>query len=213
MTPWWAFPVAAALLSLERGCYVAVSRAPDAFQRGCARPWVAWIGGPVAVVGALFVGFKALQVAVFAWWCWVQGDGSGVVAGDAPVLTVAAVLILAGQILNASVFRRLGAAGVFYGNLFGYPLPWHRGFPFSVVAHPQYVGAVLSIWGFFVATRFPHGDWYWLPALETVYYAVSTCLEGRAPPTARADASRISGSGSPLRDRPTASHGSVVSAT
>jgi hypothetical protein len=45
------------------------------------------------------------------------------------------------------------------------------------VAHPQYVGAVLTIWGVFLIVRFPHGDWLVLPALETVYYALGARFE------------------------------------
>jgi phosphatidyl-N-methylethanolamine N-methyltransferase len=50
-------------------------------------------------------------------------------------------------------------------------------FPYSVLSHPQYVGAVLTIWGLFLMLRFPAADWYLLPLLETVYYAAGSCLE------------------------------------
>ncbi len=46
---------------------------------------------------------------------------------------------------------------------------------------PQYVGTVLFIWGFIVATRFPGQDWILLPTLETTYYVVGAWLEGRRP--------------------------------
>ena len=90
---------------------------------------------------------------------------------------VGGLLIVAGQLLNLSVFYRLGRVGVFYGGRFGHAVPWTDDFPFSVFAHPQYVGAVTSIWGFFLVMRFPHGDWYVLPVLETVYYALGARLE------------------------------------
>ena len=48
-----------------------------------------------------------------------------------------------------------------------------------MVAHPQYVGAVLTIWGFFLVMRFPHADWFLLPAVETVYYSVGAYFEAR----------------------------------
>ncbi len=86
-------------------------------------------------------------------------------------------LIVFGQILNLSVFYRLGKTGVFYGNRFGHQIPWCRRFPFSWFKHPQYVGALLSIWGFFLVMRFPHDDWYLLPALETVYYVLGAHFE------------------------------------
>ena len=88
-----------------------------------------------------------------------------------------AILIVVGQILNFSVFHRLGKIGVFYGNKFGYEVPWHREFPFSLLKHPQYVGALFSIWGFFLVTRFPHDDWFMLPVLETVYYVLGIHFE------------------------------------
>ena len=76
-----------------------------------------------------------------------------------------------------SVLYRLGKVGVFYGNKFGHAIPWCRAFPFSLLKHPQYVGAVLTIWGFFLVMRFPHDDWYLLPTLETVYYVLGTYFE------------------------------------
>ncbi len=176
--------IAAAALSVERACYVWIARAPDVFRRWCARPLVARLGEPVAVVRALFCGFKAVQLSVFVGWCHLYGDGWLTPADhDALVLGAGGGLILVGQVLNVGVFYRLGAVGVFYGDRLGYEVPWCRDFPFSVLAHPQYVGAVLSIWGFFVAMRFPADDWILLPALETVYYTVGTWLEERGGTT------------------------------
>ncbi len=172
---------AAVVLSLERGCYVWIARSPRAFRAWCARPSVAWLGEAVVVVGALFCAFKLVQLAVFAGWCWAHGHGSLMPANrDPAALAAGGALLLAGQILNASVFYRLGAVGVFFGARLGHEIPWCRAFPFSMFSHPQYVGAVLSIWGFFLMMRFPHDDWSLLPALETLYYALSMVLEGRA---------------------------------
>lgn len=176
--------IAAAALSVERVCYVWIAQAPEGFCRWCARPFVARVGEPVAVVRALFCAFKAVQLSVFVGWCYLYGDGGLTSADhDALVLGAGGGLILVGQVLNVGVFYRLGAVGVFYGDRLGYEVPWSRDFPFSVLAHPQYVGAVLSIWGFFVAMRFPADDWILLPALETVYYTVGTWLEERGGPT------------------------------
>jgi hypothetical protein len=82
--------------------------------------------------------------------------------------------------LNMSVFYRLGKVGVFYGRQLGYEIPWCRAFPFSLLRHPQYVGTLLSIWGFFLVMRFPHNDWYLLPTLETVYYVLGAYFEQTA---------------------------------
>ena len=95
------------------------------------------------------------------------------------MLAVAAALMGFGQLLNFGVFYRLGAVGVFFGDRLGHAVPWCREFPFSWVSHPQYVGTVLTIWGLFLAVRFPQPDWFLLPVLETVYYALGARLETR----------------------------------
>jgi phosphatidyl-N-methylethanolamine N-methyltransferase len=176
-----ALPIAAALLSLERISYIGIARAPRAFSRWCAGPWVARFGDPVAVVQKLFVAFKTLQLLVFVGWCYAHEGASWRSSDqDALVLAVAVVAGGIGQFLVLTVFYRLGRAGVFYGDRLGHDVPWCHGFPFSVLSHPQYVGTVLTIWAFFLATRFPHADWYLLPALETIYHVAGATLE-RAP--------------------------------
>jgi len=178
---WWAFVTAATLLSLERLTYVWIARAPDAFRRWCAHPTIARLGEPVAIVRRLFYAFKALQLSVFVGWCYVLGNGSLVPADhDAVAFALAGAAIVAGQVLNWSVFYRLGPVGAFFGDRLGHDVRWCRKFPFSLLSHPQYVGTVLTIWGFFVIMRFPRDDWYLLPALETVYYVGGAYLEDRA---------------------------------
>ena len=178
---------AAVLLSLERICYVVIARRPERFRRLCRRPALARLGEPVAVVRKLLYGFKALQGGVFAAWCLLYSGGRvGPAEPDPIVFGVGAAAVVAGQILNWSVFYRLGNVGVFYGDRLGYQVPWCYGFPFSVFLHPQYVGVVLTIWGFFFSMRFPHDDWFVLPVLETVYYAVGAQLEPEPQPPARA---------------------------
>jgi methylene-fatty-acyl-phospholipid synthase len=172
---------AAVLLSVERGCYVWIARAPAAFRRWCMRSPIVRLGEPVAVVRKLFYGFKVLQATVFVGWCYVLGHGSLAPVARHPVtLGIAAAAIVAGQVLNWSVFYRLGAVGAFFGDRLGYRVPWCSDFPFSWLSHPQYVGTVLTIWGFFLAMRLPRDDWYVLPAIETLYYVVGARLERRA---------------------------------
>src|SRR5262249_1797942 len=91
-----------------------------------------------------------------------------------------------GQGLNLAVFERLGYAGAFYSNEFCGTTQRVQSFPFSLFKHPQYVGAVLSIWGLFLVIRFPDPDWVVLPALETALYAAGGYLENRAGPLRRA---------------------------
>ena len=171
------FIAAALLLAIERVCYVWAWRAPDAFRTACAGPR-GFAAAPTDALRVLFFGFKALQVGVFTWWCLEHGGGAAW-PPDAPVWAIAigVALIGAGQALNAGVFYRLGTVGVFYGNRFGYAVPWCDAFPFSVTSHPQYVGTVLTIWGVFLVLRFPHDDWIALPALETAYYIIGARLE------------------------------------
>ena len=178
----WALVAAAVVLSVERACYVWIARAPRRFSAWCTRPTVARLGEPVVVVRKLFYGFKVVQLSVFAWWWWVFGSSGFAVSHALPALGVGSLLVLVGQTLNWSVFYRLGTVGVFYGDRLGHDVPRCRDFPFSLFTHPQYVGTVLSIWGFFVATRFPHDDWALLPALETGYYVIGTYLEERRSP-------------------------------
>jgi protein-S-isoprenylcysteine O-methyltransferase Ste14 len=178
MSHWSFLIVAAALLSLERICYVWVWHYPDKFRKFCDRPAVAVFGEPVVVLEKLFYFFKGIQIAVFLGWCAFYGFGSLSLFSDRVLpLAVGLGLIIIGQTLNLSVFYRLGRIGVFYGNRFGYETQWCNELPFSLFKHPQYVGALVSVWGFFVATRFPHSDWYLLPALETVYYVMGAHFE------------------------------------
>ena len=65
---------------------------------------------------------------------------------------------------------------------FGHDVRWRYGFPFSWFRHPQYVGTVATIWGVFLALRWPHPDWIVLPLIETAYYVAGAWLEDDATP-------------------------------
>lgn len=172
---WAVLAAAAILLSLERLAYAVAWNRPDGFRAALAR-----LGrrDPVEALRRLFLGFKGIQAVVFAGWCaYFAGGWPWPPTSSVPALLAGALLLAAGQGLNALVFLRLGREGVFYGVRFGRSVPWVEGFPFSVLAHPQYVGAVLSVWGLFLVLRFPHPDWWVLPAVETLYYAVGAHLE------------------------------------
>jgi phosphatidyl-N-methylethanolamine N-methyltransferase len=172
------FLLAAALLSLERICYVWVWRFPESFRAVCRGALGSVLGEPVDALRRVFYGFKSLQLLVFVGWCYIYGNGSvwPASSGLLPPLT-GLLLIAIGQVFNLGVFVQLGNKGVFYGNRFGFEIPWNESFPFSVLKHPQYVGAVLSIWGFFIAMRFPRADWFLIPVLETVYYLLGAHFE------------------------------------
>ena len=180
MDTWRWFGAAAIVLSLERICYVWAGRFPASFREVCGRRLGARLGrDPVRVLETLFYVFKGIQLGVFAWWIHRFGPGGLERASDALFpLVVGIVLIGLGQLFNFAVFYRLGRTGVFYGNRFGHRAAWCDRFPFSVLRHPQYTGTVLSIWGLFVAMRFPEADWFALPVLETLYYGIGGRLEG-----------------------------------
>lgn len=179
MSPLDIFLAAAVLLSFERLCYLWIWHSPEQFRHWCANPgYGSTVAEPVDVLELLFWLFKIVQGAVFVGWCVMFSDGSLWPATLSLFnLGVGGALLGTGQALNLSVFHRLGKIGVFYGNKLGYKIPWSRKFPFSCLKHPQYMGALLSVWGFFMVMRFPHDDWFILPLLETVYYALGAYFE------------------------------------
>lgn len=171
------FVLAAVLLSFERICYVWICHRPDLFRAAAGVVVRTAAADPLPFVSRLFWAFKTIQIGVFAAWCWWFGGPAWLDDRPAGFVAIGAAMIAAGQVLNAGVFYRLGATGVFYGSSFGYAVPWQREFPFSFFRHPQYVGVVTSIWGLFFLLRFPHGDWFVLPVLETLYYGIGARLE------------------------------------
>ena len=175
---YWALLLSAVLLSFERLTYFWVSRYPQRWRAFCQRPGLAAVGQPVEVLQKLFYFFKLLQIGVFLSWCMAFGDTlMPLPTGTPAAIAAGGALILVGQLLNFGVFSRLGTVGVFYGRELGYQVPWVEGFPFSVLKHPQYVGTLISIWGFFLVMRYPSADWIVLPLLETVYYTIGARYE------------------------------------
>jgi methylene-fatty-acyl-phospholipid synthase len=114
---------------------------------------------------------------VFAGWWIAHGDGLRPASSDPGPVVLGVLLVAAGQILNLAVFVRLGRVGVFYGSRLGETVPWRAGFPFSWFRHPQYVGTVVTIWGAFIAMRYPAVDWSVIPAIETLYYTAGAYFE------------------------------------
>ncbi|MGE0449005.1 MAG: methyltransferase [Vicinamibacterales bacterium] len=174
----WLLLVAALALAPERIAYIWISRQPARFARLIERVRPAGHANPMRAVGHLFVGFKIVQACVIVGW--LQWHAAGAFLRTVNVgwpAVLGGMLVAGGQYLNLRVFRLLGFDGVFYGNRFGLRLPRCEAFPFSAIAHPQYFGACLSIWGIFLLARFPHADWFAIPAIESVLYAVSARLE------------------------------------
>jgi methylene-fatty-acyl-phospholipid synthase len=178
---WWLLGASACALAVERIAYAAIWRDPGTFHALCAQWPRSRLRDPVKALATLFCVFKAIQGTVFAAWIALHAGTLAVPPGWPWARTLGVLGIAAGQVLNVAVFLRLGRFGVFYGNRFGHPVTWCRAFPFSIVSHPQYVGTVLSIWGLFAVMRYPNGDWYLLPLLETVYYAIGAHAERTDP--------------------------------
>ena len=175
----WIFIIAAALLSIERMSYAYIWRFPEAFRVFCDRSSIIIpMGAPIDALRKLFYGFKLIQLSVFFGWCYYFGAGSlSAFNGGVLSIVIGSVLILVGQIFNFSVFYKLGKIGVFYGNKFGYDVPRTNAFPFSLLKHPQYIGTLMSIWGFFIVMRYPYDDWAVLPILQTLYYILGVYFE------------------------------------
>lgn len=168
----------AALLLVERLAYWFVWTRPAHFQAWlCRHPQ--WLGSdPVLGLRSLFYGFKITQIAVLMGWCiWFGGALLPWPSAPVEIIGIGVLLILSGQILNLSVMFKLGSEGVFYGNRFGRRIEWQTGFPFSLLPHPQYLGALMSVWGFMLLMRFPNPDWIVLPLISTLYYALGARLE------------------------------------
>lgn len=170
------FAVAAAALAQERLAYVWIYHRPDAFVALLRRLPTVVRPDPVVALSILFGCFKVLQAGIFGWWLWRSGARLPFASVGAPGIA-GILLVVAGQFLNLTVFELLGRDGVFYGDRFGLTLPRHTEFPFSILAHPQYVGTCLSIWGLFLLTLYPEPGWYSLPLLESAYYGLGSLLE------------------------------------
>jgi len=192
---WLFFSGCAGLLSIERIGYWWIWNNPERFRGLGGNRASRGEKGPVDRMYRLFLGFKAIQVAVFFGWCmWFGQTWWPMPTAPLPMLALGGLAVIVGQGLNFSVFRALGKTGVFYGNRFGHTVTWRHGFPFSVFAHPQYIGTLLSIWGFFAIMRYPEPDWLVLPLLETFYYAIGARLEsdaGSAPDSSGRDSNRV----------------------
>lgn len=170
--------LAALLLALERVSYILIWHHPETFRRLCAHGLIPGQSDPVDALRTLFLGFKIIQLGAFlAWMLHFGGQFPPLPTAGPAQLWLGSALLAFGQILNISVFWRLGKRGVFYGNRLGHQVPWVEGFPFSLVPHPQYLGTLLSIWGLFLIMRHPHPDWIVLPLISTVYYLAAMRLE------------------------------------
>lgn len=65
-------------------------------------------------------------------------------------------LLTVGQVLNISVYYKLGIIGIYYGNKLGYKFKWINSYPFNVVSNPQYLGCIFTLCGLYGLIHFPY---------------------------------------------------------
>jgi len=169
------------LLALERLTYWWAWNHPRRFEIMAKRLPGTRDVDAVDALRRLFLLFKLIQIGVLLGWCIAFGDTWAPLPTAPTGLVVVGLLLLGfGQLLNFSVMARLGRDGVFYGNRFGRTIEWRTGFPFSIVPHPQYLGALLSVWAFMLIMRYPNPDWIALPLASTILYAWGAWVERKA---------------------------------
>lgn len=145
--------------------------------------WRRWFGNQsVVVFDSIAWVLKVIQFGMtVVWWSHARAPQPAIDLGQLSALNVIAGLAVvgAGQTLNIGIFRAIGHVGVYYGFKLGHKVPWVDGFPFNVVSHPQYVGAVLSVWGLVLALWQQRPDGTLLVAAYwTLLYAITAVQEG-----------------------------------
>jgi methylene-fatty-acyl-phospholipid synthase len=160
-------------LSLERLFYGVVWHRPKAVAK-LAKELNKEGQEPEFILSAVSM-FKLVQIAVFGAWYYLHfGVGVPPNMPTVPVALLSLAALAWGQVLNLFVWYRIGTNGVCYGIKYGRSVPWCTQFPYSVMQHPQYTGAILTVWGMFglLASSAPK-DWFAIPLMETGLYVLS----------------------------------------
>jgi hypothetical protein len=142
----------------------------------CAR----WLGvEPLSLFSYGHSLLRTCEYAGMAWWYWrecqMTPPGVLVVLSRAALWQWAACALLsvAGQALNAGIFRTIGSTGVYYGARLGHRVAWQTGFPFNLgLRHPQYIGLVLNMLGV-VALLYTEAHAHGLAVLMSMYCAAT----------------------------------------
>lgn len=111
--------------------------------------------------------------AVLLWFSSIRSTGLCLDKSAISLVQFLACLLLVayGQSLNIGIFQAIGHDGVYYGFKLGKKIPWVTGWPFDTVAHPQYVGSVLTVWGMLALV------WGQAPAVQLLTVAIFwTCV-------------------------------------
>eukprot|EP00808_Paulinella_micropora_P001253 g50305.t1 len=127
------------------------------------------------VAGAL----KVLQLASVFLYVWDAGVAVDPLQAGAVRWFLGLACFVVGQLFNLATYKALGRAGVYYGTRLGHNIPWVKGFPFSVLSHPQYKGSALSIWGVAVILAPAAGlpEFYLVAIFGTMLYGISAYIE------------------------------------
>uniref|UniRef100_A0A7S3LI74 phosphatidyl-N-methylethanolamine N-methyltransferase n=1 Tax=Aplanochytrium stocchinoi TaxID=215587 RepID=A0A7S3LI74_9STRA len=162
---------ASLLLSLERLAYGVVWKQPHVFSKIAKK--AGYPGKEPEFIFNLVRLFKLVQIYVFATWYYTH-YGTSVPSLTTTQFMVGLPILAFGQLLNFMVWYRIGIDGVCYGCKFGRSIPWCTQFPYSHFNHPQYLGAILTVWGMFIFCwqDCPY-DWYAIPVIETSLYICS----------------------------------------
>lgn len=119
--------------------------------------------------------------AVLLWFSSLRSSGLCIDFAEVSLWQWLAFLGLAcyGQSLNVGIFQAIGHDGVYYGFKLGRKIPWVTGWPFDSVSHPQYVGSVLTIWGFvaLVLGQYPGTQLLVAAGVWTMVYAATAIQE------------------------------------
>ena len=159
------------LLSLERLAYGVVWKKPHVIRTIATK--VGYQQKEPEMIFNFVRFFKLIQMYVMGTW-YMSHYGYQLPTIDAVQLCIAAAIILFGQVLNGMVWYRIGKEGVCYGCKFERNIPWCDKFPYSHFNHPQYLGAILTVWGMFAMTwnDYPN-EWFYIPLVETILYGMS----------------------------------------
>mmetsp|Transcript_22352 Transcript_22352/g.39555 ORF Transcript_22352/g.39555 Transcript_22352/m.39555 type:complete len:173 (-) Transcript_22352:401-919(-) len=160
----------AVLLSLERLAYGVVWKKPQTVAK--AAQMVGMKQKEPELIFNFVRAFKLVQMYVFSTWYYTH-YGTTLPSLSWLQFLIGVPVLIFGQILNAMVWYRIGIDGVCYGSCFGRNIPWCTKFPYSHFSHPQYLGAILTVWGMFVFSWNDCPDWFYLPIIETLLYASS----------------------------------------
>jgi len=179
MFAFWAF----VLLGIERFLYGYIYHFPESFKKLCDGPLkevLKWDDGLYWLVAKhLGVVIKVFQFGVIGYDLLICRSFG---LASPSLLVLGVVVLVAGQVLNVSVFNAIGAMGVYYGTQLGYTVPWCNGFPYNTpISDPQYWGVVLCVWGMYICLCGPGAEGqvvrhFLIPVLETFWYVCSMKL-------------------------------------